>query len=86
MPIRNEECSSTSKDSVKQMFGKMGKDTDLKGKYARLMQAHQKDSEAKMAEKLPVSLFQKTICWLPALKLWIKPTQTRNCRTATCLT
>ncbi len=41
-----------SKDNVKQMFGKMEKDADLKGKYAQLMQAHQKDAEAKMAEKL----------------------------------
>jgi len=41
-----------SKDNVKQMFGKMEKDAALKGKYAELMQAHQKDAENKMAEKL----------------------------------
>ena len=41
-----------SKDSVKQMFGKMEKDEALKGKYAELMQAHQKDTENKLAEKL----------------------------------
>jgi len=41
-----------SKDNVKQMFGKMEKDAALKGKYADLMKAHQKDAENKMAEKL----------------------------------
>jgi len=41
-----------SKDNVKQMFGKMEKDTVLKGKYVELMQASQKDAENKMAEKL----------------------------------
>ena len=41
-----------SKDTVKQMFGKMEKDAALKGKYAQLMQAHQKETENKMAEKL----------------------------------
>jgi len=41
-----------SKDNVKQMFGKMEKDAALKGKYAELMQAHQKDAENTMAEKL----------------------------------
>ncbi len=41
-----------SKENVKLMFGKMEKDAALKGKYAELMQAHQKDSENKMAEKL----------------------------------
>jgi len=41
-----------SKDTVKQLFGKMEKDSALKGKYAELMQAHQKDTENKMAEKL----------------------------------
>ena len=41
-----------SKDNVKQMFGKMEKDAALKNKYAELMQAHQKDVETKMAEKL----------------------------------
>ena len=41
-----------SKDNVKQMFGKMEKDAALKAKYAELMQAHQKDAEKAMAEKL----------------------------------
>jgi len=41
-----------SKDSVKQMFGKMEKNEELQKKYAALMQAHQKESEKAMAEKL----------------------------------
>ncbi len=41
-----------SKDAVKQMFGKIEKDAALKGKYAQLMQAHQKDAEKAMADKL----------------------------------
>jgi len=41
-----------SKDAVKQMFGKMENDSALKGKYAGLMQAHQKDAENTLAEKL----------------------------------
>ncbi len=41
-----------SKDNVKQMFGKIEKDASLKGKYVQLMQAHQKDAENKMTEKL----------------------------------
>jgi len=40
------------KDNVKQMFGKMEKDAALKGKYAELMQAHQKESEKALADKL----------------------------------
>jgi len=41
-----------SKDAVKQMFGKMEKDAALKAKYAQLMQAHNKDAEKAMADKL----------------------------------
>jgi len=41
-----------SKDNVKQMFGKLEKDAELQKKYAALMQADQKESETKMAEKL----------------------------------
>ncbi len=41
-----------SKDNVKQMFGKMEKDAEIQKKYAALMQAHQKDTENKMADKL----------------------------------
>jgi len=41
-----------SKDAVKQMFGKIEKDAALKNKYAELMQAHQKDTEKILAEKL----------------------------------
>jgi len=41
-----------SKDAVKQMFGKMEKDAALKGKYAELMQAHQKETEKALADKL----------------------------------
>ena len=41
-----------SKDAVKQMFGKMEKDAALKNKYAELMQAHQKDTEKILADKL----------------------------------
>ena len=41
-----------SKDDVKRMFGKLEKDAALKGKYADLLKAHQKDAENKMAEKL----------------------------------
>ncbi len=41
-----------SKDSVKQMFGKMEKDAGLKGKYAELMQAHQIETEKALANKL----------------------------------
>jgi len=41
-----------SKDNVKQMFGKMEKDATLKGKYADLMQVHQKETEKALVEKL----------------------------------
>jgi len=41
-----------SKDAVKQMFGKMEKDTALKTKYAQLMQAHQIETEKTLTEKL----------------------------------
>ncbi len=41
-----------SKDIVKQMFGKMEKDAELQKKYAELMQAHQKDAEKALADKL----------------------------------
>jgi len=41
-----------SKDNVKQLFGKMEKDAALKAKYAQLMEAHQKDAEKTMADKL----------------------------------
>ncbi len=41
-----------SKENVKQMFGKLGNDAALKEKYAELMQAHQKESENKIAETI----------------------------------
>ena len=41
-----------SKDNVKQMFGKMEKDAALQKKYAELMQAHQKESEKALTDKL----------------------------------
>jgi len=41
-----------SKDSVKQMFGKMEKDAQLQKKYAELIQAHQKEAEKALADKL----------------------------------
>jgi len=41
-----------SKDSVKQMFGKIEKDAALKSKYSQLMQAHLKDAEKALAGKL----------------------------------
>jgi len=41
-----------SKDSVKQLFGKMEKDAALKGKYAELMKAHKIETDHKLAEKL----------------------------------
>jgi len=41
-----------SKDAVKQMFGKIEKDAVLKTKYAELMQAHQKDAEKALSDKL----------------------------------
>jgi len=41
-----------SKDNVKQMFGKMEKDSALKDKYAQLVQSHQNESEKKLTEKL----------------------------------
>ena len=41
-----------SKDNVKQMFGKIEKDAALKAEYARLMQAHQIETEKKLSDKL----------------------------------
>jgi hypothetical protein len=41
-----------SKDNVKQMFGKMEKDAELQKKYAELMQAHQKETEKALTDKL----------------------------------
>jgi len=41
-----------SKDSVKQMFGKMEKDAELQKKYSELMQANQIESEKALADKL----------------------------------
>ncbi len=41
-----------SKDAVKQMFGKMEKDAELQKKYTALMQAHQKETEKALADKL----------------------------------
>jgi len=41
-----------SKDTVKQMFGKMEKDAELQKKYAALMQANQKEAEKALADKL----------------------------------
>lgn len=40
------------KDDVKQLFGKMEKDATLRNKYAELMQAHHKDAEKVLADKL----------------------------------
>jgi len=41
-----------SKDTVKQMFGKMEKDAGLKAKYSELMQAHKKEAEKTLADKI----------------------------------
>jgi len=41
-----------SKDNVKQMFEKIEKDAALKGKYAELMQAHQKEAEKLLTGKI----------------------------------
>jgi len=41
-----------SKETVKQMFGKMEKDAALKGKYAGIVQAHQLETEKALADKL----------------------------------
>jgi len=41
-----------SKDNVKKMFGKIEKDSQLQKKYAELMQAHQKEIEKALAEKI----------------------------------
>jgi len=41
-----------SKNSVKQMFGKMEKDEQLQKKYAALIQAHQNETEKALADKL----------------------------------
>jgi len=41
-----------SKESVKQMFGKMEKDAALKAKYAEIMQSHLKETEKALAAKL----------------------------------
>ncbi len=41
-----------SKDSVKQMFGKMEKNEELQKKYAALMQAHQIETEKALADTL----------------------------------
>ncbi len=41
-----------SKETVKQMFGKIEKDAQLQKKYAELMRLHQAETEKAMAEKL----------------------------------
>jgi len=41
-----------SKDNVKQMFGKMEKDAEFQKKYTELMQAHLKEAEKALNEKL----------------------------------
>jgi len=41
-----------SKDNVKKMFGKIEKDAALQKKYAELMQAHQKETEKALTDKL----------------------------------
>jgi len=41
-----------SKDNVKQLFGKMEKDSELQKKYASLMRAHQIETEKSLADKL----------------------------------
>ncbi len=41
-----------SKENVKQMFKKMEKDAELQKKYASLLQAHQKDTEKMLSDRL----------------------------------
>jgi len=41
-----------SKDNVKKIFGQMEKDAVLRKKYAELMQAHQKEMEKALTDKL----------------------------------
>ena len=41
-----------SKDNVRQMFVKFEKDADLRKKYMKLMQEHQKETEKELAAKL----------------------------------
>jgi len=41
-----------SKDNVKKLFGKIEKDAELQKKYASLMQAHQKETEKALSDKL----------------------------------
>jgi len=41
-----------SKDNVKKMFGKIQTDSKLKNNYETIMQAHQKEAEKALSEKL----------------------------------
>jgi len=41
-----------SKDNVKKLFGKIEKDSEMKKKYAGLMQAYRKESDKALSDKL----------------------------------